>query len=46
MNGFTVPQIFLNLIIAAKWTIILSIIAFCGWRDRWLSANADADLPE
>ena len=28
MNGFTVPQIFLNLIIAAKWTIILSIIAF------------------
>ncbi|MEG4321313.1 MULTISPECIES: amino acid ABC transporter permease [unclassified Microcoleus] len=28
MNGFTVPQIFLNLVIAAKWTIILSIIAF------------------
>lgn len=28
MNGFTVPQIFLNLVIAAKWTIILSAIAF------------------
>jgi polar amino acid transport system permease protein len=28
MNGFTVPQIFINLVIAAKWTIILSIIAF------------------
>ena len=28
MNGFTVPQIFLNLVIAAKWTIILSVIAF------------------
>ena len=28
MNGFTVPQIILNLIIAAKWTIILSLIAF------------------
>ena len=28
MNGFTVPQIFLNLIIAAKWTIALSLIAF------------------
>lgn len=28
MNGFTVPQIFFNLIIAAKWTIILSLIAF------------------
>ncbi|MEG4571359.1 amino acid ABC transporter permease [Microcoleus sp. N3A4] len=28
MNGFTVPQIFINLVVAAKWTIILSIIAF------------------
>lgn len=28
MNGFTVPQIFFNLVVAAKWTIILSIIAF------------------
>jgi polar amino acid transport system permease protein len=27
-NGFTVPQIFINLIIAAKWTVILSLIAF------------------
>ena len=28
MNGFTVPQIFINLVVAAKWTIILSLIAF------------------
>jgi polar amino acid transport system permease protein len=28
MNGFTTTQIFINLIIAAKWTIILSLIAF------------------
>ncbi|MEG4586890.1 amino acid ABC transporter permease [Microcoleus sp. MOSTC5] len=28
MNGFTVPQIFINLVVAAKWTIILSMIAF------------------
>jgi polar amino acid transport system permease protein len=31
MDGFTTSRIFINLLIATKWTIILSIIAFvCG----------------
>ncbi|MGP1383603.1 MAG: amino acid ABC transporter permease [Thainema sp.] len=30
MDGFTVSRIFLNLLIATKWTLILSAIAFIG----------------
>lgn len=30
MDGFTLPRIFINLLIATKWTIILSLIAFAG----------------
>lgn len=30
MDGFTLPRIFLNLLIATKWTLILSAIAFVG----------------
>lgn len=30
MDGFTIPRIFLNLLIATKWTLILSLIAFIG----------------
>ena len=30
MDGFTIPRIFLNLLIATKWTLILSAIAFVG----------------
>ena len=30
MDGFTIPRIFLNLLIATKWTLILSVIAFVG----------------
>ncbi|MGB7085044.1 MAG: amino acid ABC transporter permease [Phormidesmis sp.] len=30
MDGFTLSRIFLNLLIATKWTIILSLIAFIG----------------
>lgn len=30
MDGFTLPRIFINLLIATKWTIILSLIAFVG----------------
>lgn len=30
MDGFTLSRIFLNLLIATKWTIILSLIAFVG----------------
>lgn len=30
MDGFTLPRIFLNLVIATKWTLILSAIAFIG----------------
>jgi len=30
MDGFTLSRIFLNLLIATKWTLILSVIAFIG----------------
>lgn len=30
MDGFTLSRIFLNLLIATKWTIVLSLIAFVG----------------
>jgi len=30
MDGFTLPRIFINLLLATKWTIILSLIAFVG----------------
>ena len=30
MDGFTLSRIFINLLIATKWTIILSLIAFVG----------------
>jgi polar amino acid transport system permease protein len=30
MDGFTIPRIFIDLLIATKWTIILSVIAFVG----------------
>ena len=30
MEGFTLSRIFINLLIATKWTIILSLIAFIG----------------
>lgn len=30
MDGFTISRIFINLLIATKWTIVLSLIAFIG----------------